>query len=657
MKERLKHAIAKAQEYLLSKQEKEGYFRSNFHMDLALEADTMFMLRFVGIRDDVLEGKLLNFILSKELNSGGWSIYPGGPAELNTTIKSYLALKLKGFGEEDPIMARSRRIILELGGIEKSNSYNRIYLAMFGLGEWEAAPAIPPELILFPDRFIFNIYDFSAWTRTIIVPLSIVWAVRPVRPLAEGLNVDELYKTRWRMRTCGISYEYRILSWKNFFLFFDAAVKFLYRFNIHPLKRLAMRKARRWMIERFGKSAGLGAIYPSIINSIFALSCLGYDKEHPLLASNVEEVKKLIIDYGDRAEVQPCLSPVWDTALSVYALGISGLPAAHPALIMAGRWLLDKQIMEDGDWKVKARDVDPGGWYFEFENEFYPDIDDTAQVLLALLEIDMGADESRKKNEFQRGLNWLLKMQSRDGGFSSFDKDNDKEFLNEVPFADHNAMLDPTCADITGRVCELLGRLGREELKGPFNHTVAYLKSRQLPDGTWYGRWGVNYIYGTFLASRGLAFSKINSARRQLKQAARWIRGVQNKDGGWGETPFTYDDPSCKGSGVSTPSQTAWALLALFANGDYDSNEAARGIEYLIRTQQTDGAWQDLCFTGTGFPGVCYLKYELYPVYFPLIALSEYARATDESKVFSREPSSGKEDERVPEDFIKEGSS
>jgi squalene-hopene/tetraprenyl-beta-curcumene cyclase len=383
------------------------------------------------------------------------------------------------------------------------------------------------------------------------------------------------------------------------------------------------------MIERFYKSTGLGAIYPSMINSLFALSCLGYKNDHTLMKTNIEEVKKLIIDYGEKAEVQPCLSPVWDTALAVYALGISGIPKDHAALRRAGRWLLSKQVIDYGDWKVKAKDAEPGGWYFEFENEFYPDIDDTGQVLLGLMQIDMGDEEPKKKAEFDRGLDWMLKMQSKDGGFSSFDKDNDKQFLNKVPFADHNAMLDPACSDITGRLCELMGRVGYGPKEPHLKRAVKFLKDNQLPDGTWYGRWGVNYLYGTFLASRGLASAEIETSRYQLELAAKWIRRAQNNDGGWGETALTYDDPSGKGKGPSTASQTAWALLTLFASGDYKGEEARRGIEYLIKAQGPDGGWEELDFTGTGFPKVCYLRYELYSAYFPLMALSEFARAHD----------------------------
>ncbi len=627
MSQKLTDAITRTQEYLLSKQAAEGHFHSYFHMDLGLEADTIFMLRFLGIKDEELEQTLLNYILDRQSDTGGWSIYPGGPPELNTTIKNYLALKLKGFEETNQIMVRVRRIILDLGGIERSNSYNRFYLAMFGLGRWDAAPAIPPELVILPKWFLLNIYDFSAWTRTIVVPLSIVWAYKPIRPLEKGLTVDELYKNGRKMAGCGIRFDRTIFTWKNFFLLFDFKVKLLYKLRIRPLRRSAIKKAETWMMERFDKSDGLGALYPSMVNSIFALSCLGYKNDHPLMKSNIEEIKKLIIDHGNKSEVQPCVSPVWDTALSVYALGISGIAKDHPALRKAGEWLLSKQVIEYGDWKIKVKEAEPGGWYFEFKNEFYPDIDDTAQVLLGLLYVDLGPDEAKKKAEFERGLRWLLAMQSSNGGFSSFDKDNVKRFLNKVPFADHNAMLDPTCADVTGRTCELLGRLGYDTGKPPLKNAIRYLKRERVPDGTWYGRWGINYIYGTFLACRGLAFSKAGSCERILQSAADWIRSVQNEDGGWGETAETYEDPFKKGKGPSTASQTAWALLALFACGDHDAREVKRGIDHLLDTQQPDGGWKEDYFTGTGFPRVCYLRYELYCVYFPLIALAEFAQA------------------------------
>ncbi|MFH1779008.1 MAG: squalene--hopene cyclase [Candidatus Omnitrophota bacterium] len=627
MRERLDNAISKAQRFLLSRQTAEGYFYSELYMDLALEADTIFMLRFLGIKDETLERKLINFILDRQLEGGGWPIYPGGPPDLNPTLKCYLALKLKGYKQDDPVMVRARKIILDLGGIERSNSYNRFYLAMFGLGEWDAVPAIPPEIILFPSWFAFNIYELSAWSRTIIIPLSIVWAFKPIRLLEKNLNIDELYKNGRRIKNLGLKWDKTVFSWRNFFLLFDCAVKSLYKFRIRPLRRIAVKKATSWMIERLGKSAGLGAIFPSMVNCIFALGCLGYENDHPLMKSCVEEIKKLVIDHGDKSEMQPCVSPVWDTALAVYSLAISGLPQNHEVLIKAGRWLLSKQVIEYGDWKVKAKDAEPGGWYFEFENEFYPDVDDTAQVLLALMHIDMGEDEPKKKKlAFERGLDWMLKMQSSDGGFSSFDKDNNKQFLTKIPFADHNAMLDPTCSDITGRICELLSRLGYNCDEPRLKNAINFLKAHQLPDGTWYGRWGINYIYGTFLACRGLSFSNRKLYKYELDLASKWIRSAQNRDGGWGETALTYEDPSQKGKGPSAASQTAWALLALFACGDYDSNEVKRGIEFLIETQQEDGGWREFDFTGTGFPKVCYLRYELYSVYFPLIAIAEWVR-------------------------------
>ncbi|KPK40472.1 MAG: hypothetical protein AMJ78_07145 [Omnitrophica WOR_2 bacterium SM23_29] len=630
MNEKLIDAISKAQRFLLNRQTEEGYFYSELHLDLALEADTIFMLHFLGIKDETLERELVNFILDRQLERGGWAIYPGGPPEVNTTIKCYLALKLKGYKQDDPIMVRACKIILDLGGIERSNSYNRFYLAMFGLGEWDVAPAIPPEIILFPSWFAFNIYELSAWSRTIIVPLSIVWSFKPVRSLKADLNIDELYKNGCRMKNLCLKWERTIFSWRNFFLLFDCAVKLLYKFRIRPFRRIAVKKATSWIIERLDKSAGLNAVFPSMINCVFALSCLGYENDHPLMKSCVEEIKKLLLDHGDKSEIQPCLSPVWDTALAVHSLAISGLPKKDEALVKAGGWLLSKQVMEYGDWKVKAKDAEPGGWYFEYENEFYPDVDDTAQVLLALMHIDMGQYESKKKKAFERGLDWMLKMQSSDGGFSSFDKDNNKQFLTKIPFADHNAMLDPTCADVTGRVCELLSRLGYGCEEPHFKNAVDFLKAHQLADGTWYGRWGINYIYGTSLACRGLSFSARECCRDELDSASKWIRSVQNRDGGWGEAALTYEDASQKGKGPSTASQTAWALLALFACGDYSSDEVKRGIKYLLETQREDGSWCELDFTGTGFPKVCYLRYELYSVYFPLLALSEYAKAHSE---------------------------
>ncbi|HPN65817.1 MAG TPA: squalene--hopene cyclase [Candidatus Omnitrophota bacterium] len=632
MSERLLNTIKRSREYLLGRQVEEGYFHSVFHMDLGLEADTLMILRFLGMRDDALEDKFITFMLERRLEDGGWSIYPGGPPELNSTIKCYIALKLKGFEDRNSVMARDRQIILNLGGIEKANSFTKFYLAMFGLGSWDAVPAIPPELVLLPDWFPVNIYDFSAWTRTIVVPLSIIWSFKPVRRMQEGFNVDELYKAGRRMTDCGIKPD-RGISWKNFFLLFDGIMKISYKLYLRPFRRIAVKRAERWMTERLEKSDGLCAIYPAMVNSVMALSCLGYKNDHPLVKANIDEVMKLLVDHGHKMETQPCVSPVWDTALAVYALGISGFPKDDEAMRKAARWLLSKQVNDIGDWKKKAKHAQPGGWYFEFRNEFYPDIDDSAQVLLGLMQVDMGDEEGRKKQEFNRGLDWMLKMQSSDGGFSSYDKDNNKKFLNRVPFADHNAMLDPTCSDITGRACELLGRLKFDPRKAPLKKAIKFLKKDRIPDGTWYGRWGVNYLYGTFLACRGLSLAAAGSCKKELDEAAKWVRSVQNDDGGWGESPLTYDDPFRKGKGRSCASQTAWALLTLFASGDSESNAVERGIEYLVTHQDVTGNWEEEDFTGTGFPRVCYLRYELYPVVFPLIALSEYAAARGKLKV------------------------
>ncbi|MBI4226706.1 MAG: squalene--hopene cyclase, partial [Candidatus Omnitrophica bacterium] len=508
---------------------------------------------------------------------------------------------------------------------------------------------LPPELILLPTWCPFNIYEVSAWSRTILVPLAVLYATRPSVPIPLGFGVDELWADPARRvsvitnRSSDGAAGPRAVAprplaaaaWRRVFLAADVWLKVWERTAWKPWRRRALRAAERWLLERLVDADGLGAIYPAMVNAVFALKALGYQDGDPILERAIHEVERLEIVEGETIRVQPCCSPVWDTALAAYTLAESGpVPGGpgppgtgdDPALARANRWLRAQEIRRYGDWAVKNPAAAPGGWAFEFLNAQYPDVDDTAMVALALGRVTEAASPETER-AIQRGVAWILSMQNRDGGWSSFDKNNDRRALTYFPFADHNAMLDPSASDITGRVLELLGRRGMTGRDGPVRRAVQFLRDRQEPDGAWFGRWGVNYVYGSCFALRGLKAVGESLDQPRYQQTGDWLAAHQNADGGWGETIATYDDPSRRGQGTSTAAQTAWAVMALAALGRASAQAARRGVEYLLRTQPADGAWVDGPWTGTGFPGVFYLRYHLYSVYFPLLALSEVRQA------------------------------
>jgi squalene-hopene/tetraprenyl-beta-curcumene cyclase len=475
-------------------------------------------------------------------------------------------------------------------------------------------------MILLPGNFI---YQMSSWTRAIVVPLSIIHALQPRRPAPAGFDLKELFLAGGRMSYLGGA---NSLSWRSLFLLLDRALKFWDKYGSKSLRRKAVRRAERWMLERTHSSDGLGAIYPPMMYIIMALDLLGYDRGHPDFVEAERQFNALLVDDGERLFFQPCFSPVWDTAIAAYALAAAGC-APENALARTADWLLSKEVRCKGDWSVKRPALEPSGWYFEFANEFYPDIDDSAMVLLALA----GAKASNPLEQeacAKRALDWLLGMQSKDGGWAAFDVDNNWHALSEVPFADHNAMLDPTCPDITGRVLEALCACGLTRKHPAVRRGVEYLIRAQEQDGSWYGRWGVDYIYGTFLALRGLRAAGEDDREAHALRAAEWLRSIQNADGGWGESCASYDN-KCFTPAGSTASQTAWAVLGLLASGDWRSQSVTTGMEHLLATQRTDGSWDEELATGTGFPKVFYLTYHLYRQSFPLLALAEFLGARE----------------------------
>ncbi len=621
LQQRIEDAIGRAAEHLLSLQAEEGYWLGELEADTTIESDYILYLYALGRPDPDRIAKLANYIRRRQLSDGGWNIYPGGPSELNATIKGYFGLKLAGDPVEAPHMLLARRRVHELGGLERAGSYARLYLALCGAVDWEMVPAMPPELMLFPRWLALNIYNMSSWTRAIVIPLTILYALKPRWPLPSRARVDELFRNPLDP-VPAFAWERGIVAWRNLFLTLDRVGKFHEKLPWKPLRRLALRRARQWLLEHLERSDGLAAIYPAMVNSVFALLALGYSADDPLTAREIGHLADFEIEEGDTLRLRPCLSPVWDTAIVMTALKEAGLRPDHPALVRGARWLIEKQILGSGDWQVTNPDADPGGWAFEFRNDFYPDVDDTAVVLLALQRAAC-PDRRRLDNAMRRSTNWIVGMQNRDGGWGAFDRDNDCAALTHVPFADHNAMIDPSTADVTARVLEFLGTSGWNGSHPVVKRALDFLDRDQTPEGAWYGRWGVNYIYGTSGVLRAMATLGLGREQR-CRRAASWLQAVQNADGGWGESCASYDDPSLKGRGESTPSQTAWGLLGLLAVGDAPDPSATRAVRYLLERQQLDGSWNEEHFTGTGFPRVFYLKYHLYRNCFPLYALARY---------------------------------
>jgi squalene-hopene/tetraprenyl-beta-curcumene cyclase len=562
-----------------------------------------------------------------QLPEGGWSIYPGGPSELNATCKAYFALKLAGDAASLPHMELARETVLRLGGLERTNSYVRFYLALAGALGWDLVPSILPELMLLPNWFYINIYEMSSWTRGIVIPMAILSAVRPDWRLPEHAQIDELFRDPSRKKAA-FDWSEQLVSWRNFFLALDRVMKLYEKLPWKPLRQRALREAKSWVIDHLERTEGLAAIYPAMMNSIFALMALGYGPDDPLTSREIREFARFEIEDNDTIRLQPCVSPVWDTCIAMVALEEAGVEPDHPALVRAAEWILSKQVLGPGDWQVKNKDAEPGGWVFEFRNDFYPDVDDTAFVLMALQRVKY-PDPVRMEAAIHRGVQWLLSMQNLDGGWGAFDRDNNKSFLCNIPFADHNAMIDPSTADVTARVLECLGRFGWTASHPAIKRALNFLLKDQCEDGSWFGRWGVNYVYGTSGVLRSLETVSL-TARNYCQRAVGWLHSVQKTDGSFGESLLSYDLPQTKGQGNSTASQTAWGLIGLLAGSDPDDPGVHKAAAYLVHQQNDDGSWSEDEFTGTGFPSVFYLKYHLYRNSFPLYALARLRNVTEE---------------------------
>ncbi|MDX1643067.1 MAG: squalene--hopene cyclase [Thermoanaerobaculia bacterium] len=624
----LDEALGAARRGLLALQREDGHWCGELEGDSILESEYILLMYFLGRAGEERVAKAANYLRREQLPQGGWAVFPGGDAEVSATVKGYFALKLMGDAPSAEHMLRARRAAERLGGMRACNSYTKLYLAIFGQYPWKYCPAVPPEMILLPNWLPFNIYAMSSWSRAIVVPLAMIWAYKPHCEVPDQAAIPELDiegSARHRAPASTPAEQ----AWVTFFEAVDIGLKWVEGLKLRPFRRLALKRCEEWILARLAKSDGLGAIIPPIINTIVAFRCHGYDPDHPVLAAQLEEIDKLEIVEGDTLRIQPCKSPVWDTSQAISALRDAGLPGDDPALVSAAEWLLDHEVRAGGDWKLLNPEVPIGGWYFEYANEFYPDCDDTAEVMTALakLEPPAGSLERRSRQALERAAAWLIGMQNDDGGWAAFDRGCDREVLTYIPFADHNAMIDPSTVDITGRALEALASCGFASDHPAVRRGIGFVLEQQEPDGSWYGRWGANYIYGTWLALSGLAAARFDMRHPACRRAVDWLLACQNPDGGWGESLRSYEDPDWRGRGATTTSQTAWALLGLIAAGEASSEAVRRGVECLLERQQEDGTWYDQAWTGTGFPRVFYLRYHYYSTYFPLQALAVYRRS------------------------------
>jgi squalene-hopene/tetraprenyl-beta-curcumene cyclase len=624
---RLEQVIERGADHLLSLQYEQGYWLGELEADTTLESDYIYYLYVLGKADPERVAKLANYVRRRQLPGGGWNIYPGGPSELNATCKAYFALKLAGDDVDSPHLVRAREEVHRLGGLEHTNSYVRFYLALVGALGWELVPAILPEMMLLPNWFYLNIYEMSSWTRGIVIPMAILSAVRPDWRLPERARIDELFRDPSK-KNAAFAWSDQFISWRNFFLALDRGLKLYEKLPWKPLRQRALREAKSWLLDHIERTEGLAAIYPAMMNSIFALMALGHGPDDPLTCREIREFARFEIEDEETIRLQPCVSPVWDSCIAMVALEEAGLPPDHPALVKAADWILSKQVLGGGDWQVKNRDAEPGGWVFEFRNDFYPDVDDTAFVLMSLQRVKF-PDPVRMDAAIRRGVQWLLSMQNEDGGWGAFDRDNNKSFLCNIPFADHNAMIDPSTADVTARVLECLGRFGWTADHPAVQRGLQFLLKDQCEDGSWFGRWGVNYVYGTSGVLRALETVSL-TAKEYCQRAVQWLRTVQKPDGSFGESLRSYDEPATKGQGHSTASQTAWGLIGLLAGAEPSDPAIQRAVSYLVQQQNADGSWSEDEFTGTGFPSVFYLKYHLYRNSFPLYALARFRNQSQE---------------------------
>ena len=654
-------ALHGVQDYFLRTQTPEGYWWGELESNPTMEAEYVMLTRFLGSDEGDRIPKVAEDIRRRQGDDGAWRMYYGAPGDLSTTIECYFALKLSGDPSDAPHMERARAFILEQGGIPSARIFTKIWLALFGQWDWKGTPVMQPEFILLPTWAPFSIYRFSSWARATIVPMVVILTLHPTRPVAAHEALDELYPDGIRVDHSLPRRSNNPLSMEHMFLWGDKLLRLYDRQPLKPLRKRALRKVEQWIVDHQEADGSWGGIQPPWVYSLMALSALGYSIDHPVMAKGLQGFRDAwtkVSDDGEAIRVQACLSPVWDTCLALLGLLDSGIPADHPAVQRATRWLLVEEIRVEGDWAVRAPGVEPSGWAFEFENDLYPDIDDSSIVIMDLerARLDDGVGEFQRKEAVDRGVEWILAMQSANGGWAAFDKDNTAGYLAKIPFSDFGEVLDPPSVDVTAHIIEMFGRMGWTKDQPAVSRALDYVWSEQEEDGSWFGRWGVNYVYGVGAVLPALQAIGEDMTQPGVRHAVQWLVDHQNEDGGWGETCASYVDPSLAGQGESTASQTAWALVALIAAGDIDREETRRGIAWLVDTQLEDGSWDEPQFTGCGFPGygigdqpdelrpagdpswqgyelgaAFMINYHLYRNYFPLWALGRYVNERSEA--------------------------
>jgi squalene-hopene/tetraprenyl-beta-curcumene cyclase len=607
-------ALARARDHLLSLQSPDGWWKGELETNVTMDAEDLLLRQFLGIRDHDTTTRAATWIRSQQRADGSWSNFLGGPGDLSTTIEAYVALRLAEDSPEDEHMLAAADFVRRAGGLERARVFTHIWLSLFGLWSWDQVPTLPVEQILLPAWFPLNVYDFACWARQTIVALSVVLAYRPCRPVP--FTVDELRGGHpWSPPPA------RSLGGQALLLL-DKVLRAYQRRPLRPLRELALQRAERWIVDRQEADGSWGGIQPPWVYSLMALHLLGYPLDHPVIVRGLDGLQAFTIEDGTR-RLEACQSPVWDTALAVIALSDAGVAANDDAMVRAADWLLRQQVLGRGDWAIRRPELEPGGWAFEFANVNYPDIDDTAEVVIALRRVDHPEPE-RVEAAIDRGTRWLEGMQSSDGGWGAFDADNRRALVRDLPFCDFGEVIDPPSSDVTAHAVEMLAEVGRT-YERPARRGLEWLLAEQEPDGSWFGRWGVNHVYGTGAAVPALIAAGIRREDECIRRAVRWLEAHQNEDGGWGEDCRSYDHPEWIGRGESTASQTAWALLALDAAGER-TEAVRRGVGWLVDTQRPDGGWDEPQFTGTGFPSDFYINYHLYRLVFPITALGRCTR-------------------------------
>ncbi|MEL6329573.1 MAG: squalene--hopene cyclase [Planctomycetota bacterium] len=628
---RFDRALDGIRSHLLDLQHEDGHWCARLEGGSITESEYILMQWILGNEDDEALPRIADSLRHIQCSDGGewdggWLLFPGGPADISGTVQAYFALKLMGDDTEAPHMRRARDLILRMGGAEKVNTFTRFYFACLGQVPFSACPTIPPELVWLPRWFPLNLYNMSAWTRTMVLPLGLVTTLRPRRELSESQGISELYIDRAAASRLSQESAFPLPpNWSKLFLLADRLLKLYHAIPLKPFRKSAIRAAEKWIVEHHESSEGLGAIFPPMVYSLVVFKCLGYPDDHPLVVKCHKDLRDFFLHEPEGIRVQPCFSPGWDTGIALHAFAEGVLEPTDDEAIRGTDWLLRHEIRVKSDWARAVPDVEPGAWAFEYANPHYPDTDDSAMAIAALHRL--GGE--RATPAIERGRAWLLAMQNDDGGWAAFDRTMDRPILEEVPFADHNAMQDPSCPDITGRVLEALGHTGLRASDPEGRAAIEYLKKDQDPSGAWWGRWGVNYVYGSWQVLVGLAAIGEDMRSDYTRRSADWLKSVQKADGSFGETPDTYRDPSLKGTGESTASQTAWGAMGMMSVYGPNDPDVLRALEWLAETQAEDGGWDEPWWTGTGFPNVYYLRYHYYRLYFPMMALARQKRLAE----------------------------